>query len=42
MDTSRARRELGWRERTDAGAALLELLRGFNEGAGLPTPPLAA
>ena len=41
MDTTRARTELGWHETTDAGTALLELLAGFHEGAGLPTPPLA-
>jgi nucleoside-diphosphate-sugar epimerase len=42
MDTTRARTELGWRETRDAGTALLELLGGFHDGAGLPTPPLAA
>jgi nucleoside-diphosphate-sugar epimerase len=40
MDWSRARRELGWSPRTSAGDALLDLLRGFREGAGLDTPPL--
>ena len=40
MDWSRARRELGWTPRISAGDALLDLLRGFREGAGLGTPPL--
>jgi UDP-glucose 4-epimerase len=41
MDSGRARAELGWSARTSAGDALLELLEGMREGAGLPTPPLA-
>jgi UDP-glucose 4-epimerase len=41
MDTTRAREELGWAPRHDAGAALLELLGGLHDGAGYPTPPLA-
>ncbi len=41
MDVSRAREELGWSPRHDAGDTLLELLRGFREGTGLDTPPLA-
>jgi nucleoside-diphosphate-sugar epimerase len=41
MDSSRARQELGWAPRISAGEALLELLQGFHDGAGLPTPPLA-
>jgi nucleoside-diphosphate-sugar epimerase len=41
MDSSRARQELGWTPRISAGEALLELLQGFHDGAGLPTPPLA-
>ena len=40
MDTSRARKELGWAPRHDAGEALLELLGGLHDGAGYPTPPL--
>ncbi|MCW3065418.1 MAG: NAD-dependent epimerase/dehydratase family protein [Solirubrobacterales bacterium] len=40
MDTTRARRELGWTPRHDAGATLLELLQGMREGAGDSTPPL--
>ncbi|HEV2076075.1 MAG TPA: hypothetical protein VGR10_07525, partial [Thermoleophilaceae bacterium] len=34
MDTSRARRELGWEPRRDAGEALLELMEGMRERAG--------
>lgn len=41
MDTSRARRELGWEPRTSASDALLELLDGLRERADFPTPPLA-
>ena len=41
MDTSRARRELGWTPRRDAGVALLELLDGLRERSGADTPPLA-
>jgi UDP-glucose 4-epimerase len=40
MDTRRARDELGWIPRHDAGDTLLELLEGLREGAGAPTPPL--
>jgi len=40
MDVTRARTELGWEPRRSAGDALLELLAGMREGAGLPTPPL--
>jgi nucleoside-diphosphate-sugar epimerase len=40
MDWSRAQRELGWEPRAGADDALLDLLRGFREGAGLSTPPL--
>ena len=40
MDTSRARRELEWTERTSAVAALTELLNGIGDGAGYPTPAL--
>ncbi len=42
MDTTRAREELGWEPRHDGGEALLELLRGMADGAGLATPPLHA
>jgi UDP-glucose 4-epimerase len=40
MDSSRARRELGWTPRRSAAEALLDLLEGIREGAGLETPPL--
>jgi UDP-glucose 4-epimerase len=40
MDTSRARGELGWRPEHTSGEALLDLLEGMREGAGLDTPPL--
>lgn len=41
MDTTRARTELGWQPRRSAGDALIELVRGFHDHAGAPTPPLA-
>lgn len=41
MDTRRARSELGWAPRLDAEEALLDLIAGLRESAGLPTPPLA-
>lgn len=41
LDAGRAHRELGWRARHSAGDALLEVLDGFSQGAGAPTPPLA-
>jgi UDP-glucose 4-epimerase len=41
MDTTRARQELGWRERHDATEALCELLDGIRRSDGLETPPLA-
>jgi nucleoside-diphosphate-sugar epimerase len=41
LDSTRARTELGWRPTRSAGESLLELLDGFHEGAGAPTPPLA-
>ena len=40
MDTSRARTELGWTPARSADDALLELLSGIRDGAGLETPPL--
>lgn len=40
MDTSRARRELGWSERMSATDALRELIEGIGDGAGTGTPPL--
>jgi nucleoside-diphosphate-sugar epimerase len=40
MDTTRARTELGWQPKRSAVEALLELLEGMRDGAGLDTPPL--
>jgi nucleoside-diphosphate-sugar epimerase len=40
MDVTRAREELGWEPRYSSGEALLELIEGMHDGAGLPTPPL--
>ena len=40
LDTARARRELGWTPRRSASEALLDLLAGLRDGAGLQTPPL--
>jgi nucleoside-diphosphate-sugar epimerase len=40
MDTRRAREELGWSPRYDAGEALADLLEGLRKSSGLPTPPL--
>jgi nucleoside-diphosphate-sugar epimerase len=42
MDTTRARSDLGWAPRHDAGETLLELLDGLRRRAGGDTPPLAA
>ncbi len=41
MDTSRARRELGWQPTRTSGEALCELLEGFADRAWGPTPALA-
>jgi nucleoside-diphosphate-sugar epimerase len=41
MDTTRARTELGWTPQRTAEYALLDLLKGLREGAGLDTPPLS-
>jgi UDP-glucose 4-epimerase len=41
MDTTRAREELGWIPQRSAGDALLDVLKGLREGAGLDTPPLS-
>jgi nucleoside-diphosphate-sugar epimerase len=41
MDPARALNELGWVPRWKADDAVLDLLEGIREGAGLPTPPLA-
>jgi UDP-glucose 4-epimerase len=40
MDSRRAREELGWTPRYDAGEALFELLEGLRHSDGLATPPL--
>jgi UDP-glucose 4-epimerase len=40
MDATRARSELGWNPRHSSTDALLELMAGMREGAGLDTPPL--
>lgn len=40
MDTTRARRELGWEPTATAGDALLELIDAMRRGDGLPTAPL--
>jgi nucleoside-diphosphate-sugar epimerase len=40
MDTRRAREELGWEPTRTSVDAVLELLAGIREHAGVPTPPL--
>jgi UDP-glucose 4-epimerase len=40
MDTTRARTVLGWEPNRTSTGALLDLLEGIREGAGLDTPPL--
>ena len=40
MDTRRAQAELGWTPKKTADEALLELLGGIRDSAGLETPPL--
>ena len=40
MDTTRARRELGWTATRSSGEVLLEVLDGIRDGAGFGTPPL--
>ena len=40
MSTRRAREVLGWKPRYSSGDALLELLMGIHDGAGIDTPPL--
>jgi UDP-glucose 4-epimerase len=42
MDSSRARTELGWSPEHTSREAIAEFLRGLRDGAGMPTPPLAA
>ena len=41
MDTTRVRRELGWKETFSAGEALLDLIGGMRDRSGADTPPLA-
>ena len=41
MDSTRAREELGWNPRHRADEALLELIEGMRESAGVETPPLS-
>lgn len=41
MDTGRASSELGWTPKFSAREALMELLEGMRENAGIDTPPLA-
>ena len=41
LDTTRARKELGWSPKHTSGQALCELLEGFADRAYGPTPPLA-
>ena len=41
MDTTRARRELGWQPRHTGSEALMDLLDGLRDGADFDTPPLA-
>jgi len=40
MDVTRAHEELGWEPRRTSGEALVDLLDGIRDGAGLATPPL--
>ena len=42
MDATRARTELGWTPERTSTQALLDLLGGMHDGAGLDTPPLEA
>jgi UDP-glucose 4-epimerase len=41
LDSTRARRELGWEPRRSATDAFLELMAGIRKGLGLDTPPLS-
>jgi UDP-glucose 4-epimerase len=41
MDAARAHRELGWSAEYTSGEALLDLIEGLRDRAGLETPPLA-
>ena len=40
MDTARIRTELGWKPARTSSEALLDLIEGMHDGAGLDTPPL--
>ena len=40
MDTARVRTELGWKPAWTSSEALLDLIEGMHDGAGLDTPPL--
>jgi UDP-glucose 4-epimerase len=40
LDSTRLRQELGWTPARTGAEALLELIDGIADGAGLPTPPL--
>jgi nucleoside-diphosphate-sugar epimerase len=40
LDTTRARTELGWQAQRGADDAMLDLLEGLREDAGMATPPL--
>ena len=42
LDPSRASEELGWKPRSSAGEALMDLLDGLRDGATFETPPLSA
>lgn len=41
MDTERARLELGWKPRWTSEEALLDLMKGLQEGGEIDTPPLS-
>ncbi len=41
MDTTRARRELGWEPKHTSGDALIELIEGMRRSEGVETPPLS-
>jgi nucleoside-diphosphate-sugar epimerase len=40
MDTQRARNQLGWTPQHTGADAILDMLAGLREGAGIDTPPL--
>ena len=41
MDVTKAREELGWKPRYSSKDALIALVEGLQEEAGLDTPPLS-